>query len=125
MLICLRCGVEDLTGQIAKRVERHTSQLCSSCRARPTEKVDSILGKCKPHKGEFDLDKNIPLDVHGIPFMPGYRRCGNADCVEVDHITPAIEFERISITYRTGVRLSPDEHMRNLISEFITRRRKR
>jgi hypothetical protein len=125
MLICLRCGCEDLTGQIAKRVERHTSQLCSSCRARPAEKVDSVLGKCKPHKGDFDLDKSIPLDIQGTPFMPGYRRCGNADCVEPEHIVPEIEFERISITYRTGIRLAPDEQMKILAAEVFGRRKRK
>lgn len=124
-MICLRCGCEDLTGQIAKRVERHTSQLCSSCRARPTEKVDSILGKCKPHKGDFDLDTNTPLDVKGDPFMPGYRRCHNADCVEVEHIIPPIEFERINIYYRTGVRLTPNDQMKVLLAEVVKRRKSR
>ena len=57
--------------------------------------------------------------------MPGFRRCGNADCVEPEHIVSEIEFERISITYRTGVRLTPDEQMKILSAELFGRRRKR
>lgn len=119
---CLRCGIEDVNGQIAKRVERHTTQLCSSCRARPAEMVDSDLGKCVPHKGDFDLNTNTPLDDYGNAVMPGHRTCNHADCVEPSHVIPLIEFERISITYRTGVVLSPADQMKVLRAEIVKRR---
>ena len=119
---CLRCGIEDANGQIAKRVERHTTQLCSSCRARPAEMVDSDLGKCLPHKGDFDLNTNTPLDADGKTVMPGYRICKNADCVEPDHVLPLIELERVSIVYRTGVVLNPADQMKSLLGELVKRR---
>lgn len=121
---CLRCGAEDVNGQLAKRVERHTSQLCSSCRAKPTEKIDSALGKCKPHRGNFDLDTNAPLDGNGNLYLPGYRRCHHADCVEIDHIIPPVEFERISIYYRTGIKLTFEDQIDALMAERYSRKRK-
>lgn len=119
---CLRCGIEDDNGQIAKRVERHTTQLCSSCRARPAEMVDSILGKCLPHKGDFDLNTNTPLDAYGVAVMPGARTCKNADCVEPTHVVSLIELERVSIVYRTGVVLSPADQLKALRAEIVKRR---
>ena len=130
MLICLRCGAEDTNGKLAKRVERNTSQLCSSCRARPSARINSTMGKCIPHKGEFDLNTNQPLDENGNLFMPGTRLCGNADCCEPDHIerayTPevfSLEMERISISYRTGVQLSPQEQFKMVTAEYVKRKK--
>lgn len=122
-MICLRCGVEDVNGAIAKRVERHSSQLCSSCRARPSKTVDSEQGKCKPHKGDFDWATRQPIDNDGAVILPGVRSCHNADCVEPSHIIPDFEFERLDRSYITGVKLTPQEIYLSIIQERVKRRR--
>ena len=122
-LICLQCGVEDHNGAIAKRVERHSSQLCGDCRARPQKTVDSESGKCRPHKGEFDWATRQPVDDQGKPILPGVRACRNDDCVEPDHIIPDFEFERLDRSYITGIKLTPQQIYLSIINERIYRRR--
>jgi hypothetical protein len=84
--------------------------LCNSCKAVPvaTTKNSKVPTKCLPHVGEFDLDTNQPLDDAGEPFMPGLRRCGNADCVNTNHIMTFfdLEAERLDISYRTNKKLT-------------------
>lgn len=122
-MICLRCGVEDLNGAIAKRVERHSSQLCADCRARPSKSVESAKGKCRPHRGDFDWQTRQPIDEKGDPILPGVRTCENADCIEPDHIIPDYEFERYDRSYLTGVKLTPQQIYESIINERVKRRR--
>jgi len=119
-MVCIRCGYEDASGHIAKRVERGSTQTCQSCRARPAEKVDSNYGKCRPWHGEFDEHEN-PVDRFGKLYKPGVRLCMNADCVEVTHIVPSHlidpQLERHDISYRTGKKLTWLELLDKLESE--------
>lgn len=78
---CERCGVRwDATNA------RKNVKLCSSCRARPARTVHSDFGKCQPWRGMFGADESTPVDDDGQPVLPGFRRCGNADCMNRDHI---------------------------------------
>lgn len=121
-MVCLKCGYEDDSGHIAKRVERGSSQTCSSCRARPAKTVDGPHGKCKPWHGAFDQDDN-PLDDHGNQVLPGFRKCGHSDCIEQEHIFSAALSESLDISYRTGIKLTPAELWHKLMGERVLRRR--
>jgi hypothetical protein len=115
-MICSRCGRDDTTGSLDKRVERGASRICSDCRAKPAYKVLTEYGVCIPHHGEFDADDN-PLDEFGYLLMPGFRKCFKSDCVNPEHILNAAEIERHDISYRTGRKLSFKEFWAKLMKE--------
>jgi hypothetical protein len=85
MRVCYKCGTEDTTGYIAKRIERGAERLCQSCSARPAKHIQTKFGRCKPHHGKFD-DYDCPMDDNGEYILPGIRICGAKDCVEPTHI---------------------------------------
>lgn len=117
-MLCERCGYEDTTGLLEKRVDRGASKLCSSCRAKPAAVVKTEYGECLPWAGDFDANDN-PLDADGVLFRPGLRKCGNSDCVEPDHVLTFLnlELERHDISYRTGKKLSIKEFLAKLRRE--------
>lgn len=79
---CERCGHRWDASNARKNVA-----LCSSCRARPARTVYTPAGdRCKPWRGMFDMDEVTPVDDDGIPVLPGWRECGNFDCVNPDHV---------------------------------------
>ena len=109
MADCIRCGYADEA--ITKRVERGGQPICNSCAARPTQRVVTKFGVCRPHRGDFDRYDN-PLDPNGRPYRAGVRLCGNSDCIERTHIQKVVtdlEAERGSIAYRTGKKLDAAE----------------
>lgn len=114
-MVCSRCGLEDLTGSLEKRVERGASRVCANCRARPQTKIETKYGTCIPHQGEFDEHDN-PIDNYGRLILPGYRKCQASDCMNPEHIISATEIERHDISYRTGIKLT--------FTEFINKLRK-
>ena len=89
-MVCERCGLlEDLTPEPGEKQTRRRSNLCASCNAKPATTIPTAYGKCRPHKGPFDLEDN-PLDSFtGELYRPGKRLCGYSDCVEVKHIEAA------------------------------------
>lgn len=105
-MLCERCGYEDTTGLLEKRVDRGASKTCPSCRARPATVLKTAYGECMPHHGDFDEYDN-PLDSAGNLYRPGFRKCFASDCVNPEHIFGAPETERLDISYRTGIKLSP------------------
>ena len=109
-MLCERCGYEDTTGLLEKRVDRGASKLCSSCRAKPVSVIKTEFGDCKPWAGDFDTDDN-PLNPDGSLLLPGMRKCGNSDCVAEDHVLTFLnlEAERHDLSYRTGKKLSVKE----------------
>jgi hypothetical protein len=82
---CEQCGFEDDSGQLERRREKHLEVLCSSCLAKPARTVRTKYGLCRPHRGTFDNNDN-PLDRWNRAFRPGFRLCGNRDCIEPTHI---------------------------------------
>ena len=102
---CTICGyvftfnARNLTGRA------FDASLCKDCKAKPVRSVTKNGFLCTPHQGEFDLDTDQPLK-NGKPFMPGFRKCGNADCVKSTHVitVEAMTAERFSIEYRTNER---------------------
>lgn len=74
---CHRCGMtwED-------SATRKNSDLCQSCRARKTQKVDG----CIVWHGHFAEDMVTPIDDEGNEVLPGKRRCKRLDCVAPNHI---------------------------------------
>lgn len=60
--------------------------------------------KCKPWRGDIDLDTMTPLK-DGKPHMTGIRTCNKSDCVATDHVISAkeLEAERHSLFYLTGI----------------------
>jgi hypothetical protein len=76
---CARCGF--LWEVIASRKNQ---EVCQSCRARKQQKV----GTCLPWHGGFSFDFVTPVDDDGLEVMPGLRTCGNADCVNSEHVRP-------------------------------------
>jgi hypothetical protein len=119
-MFCDRCGYEDTSGLLEKRVDRGASKTCPSCRARPTSIVKTKFGDCLPHQGEFDDDDN-PLDDQGNLLMPGLRTCNASDCLNPEHILTVsdLEAERHDISYRTGQRLAPGEFLKRLLKELF------
>jgi hypothetical protein len=117
-MLCERCGYEDTTGLLEKRVDRGASKLCSSCRARPATTVKTEFGECLPWSGDFDTNDN-PLNKDGSLYLPGLRKCGNSDCVQLDHVLTFLnlETERHDISYRTGKKLSVKEFLAKLRRE--------
>ena len=105
---CQRCGAPIKSRHALKRAEQGEALLCSSCTAKPAKSVATAFGWCKPHHGQFDSDDN-PLDDHGKLYRAGIRLCRNRDCVEQTHIVDPSFFEGLDLSYRTGVKLTPDE----------------
>ena len=121
-MLCERCGYEDTTGLLEKRVDRGASKTCPSCRARPATVVKTEFGECMPHQGDFD-DYDNPLDANGELFRPGFRKCFKSDCVNPEHIFGAAEAERNDLSYRTGVKLSVKDLWDKIAGERVKRRR--
>ena len=48
--------------------------------------MNGPLGKCFPHHGDFAEDEITPVDGEGVAILPGVRKCGRQDCVNVEHI---------------------------------------
>ena len=48
--------------------------------------MNGPLGKCHPHHGDFDVDEVTPVDEFGVAMLPGRRKCGRQDCINVEHI---------------------------------------
>lgn len=126
---CTRCGIDITLDALATRRRRNDlSTLCKDCESTPRAKV----GMCKPWVGDVDLDTMQPLDERGRVFMPGERLCGNADCVNANHVDsddPAIlrykrevkgsyalsRYERRSLQRRFGD--LPDRELKKLAAE--------
>lgn len=74
---CKRCGAtwEDTA-------TRKNSDLCQSCRARKTQKIDG----CIVWHGHFGFDMVTPVDDEGEEVLPGIRICEKLDCVNPSHI---------------------------------------
>lgn len=89
-MICERCGlVEDTATEPGEKQTRRRSNLCASCNAKPATTIPTAYGKCRPHKGPFDLEDNPMDSFTGELYRPGKRLCGYSDCVEVKHIEVA------------------------------------
>lgn len=115
MKFCSNCRLEiDRKTLSYRRGKAALLTVCADCVA--VVKVDSSYGECWAHVGDFDADEN-PLNRDGVLLLPGFRCCGNADCVNAGHILHASEFERIDTSYVTGVRRSPAEVMARLQDE--------
>jgi hypothetical protein len=126
---CTRCGMDITLEALARRKTRNDpSTLCKDCDAAPRAKV----GMCRPWVGDVDLDTMQPLDERGRPFMVGERQCGNADCINANHIIsddPAVlrykrdvkeshalsRYERRSLQRRFGE--LPDAELKKLAAE--------
>ena len=115
-MVCSRCGIEDASGALEKRVERGASRVCQDCRARPAKVVRTAYGECWPHHGEFDEDDN-PLDDFGLKLFDGIRKCGKKDCVNPEHIVLAVEIERVFKAPRNGKKLTLAEKWKRLLKE--------
>ena len=81
--ICSRCG---FAWVVNKNKRQKPRPLCRSCRTGKSITVQDGDFKCLPWHGAFAEDMFTPIDDEGIPFMPGKRTCGNADCVSESHI---------------------------------------
>jgi hypothetical protein len=117
-MLCERCGNEDVSGLLEKRVDRGASKTCQSCRAKPQLTVKTAYGVCIPWQGDFDDNEN-PLDKDGNLYLPGMRKCGYSDCVEPDHVLTFLnlEAERHDLSYRTGKKLSVKEWLAKIRKE--------
>ena len=115
-MICSKCGRDDTTGALDKRVERGASRICADCRAKPAFKVVTDYGICIPHHGDFD-ERDNPLTKDGELLLAGFRKCFKSDCVNPEHIILATEVERHDISYRTGRKLSFKEFWAKLMKE--------
>jgi hypothetical protein len=86
---CTRCGMA--TGSTRPSVDGY----CEDCRSvlRPLPKtsrpvpfiLDGKESPCRSWAGDYD-DEDRPLAKDGSRYMPGERRCGHSDCVNVDHV---------------------------------------
>lgn len=119
-MTCERCGIEENSTRMEQRKIRKSALLCVSCAAKPARTVKTSYGVCEPHQGYFDEYDN-PLDDAGKLYRPGFRQCGNADCVAEDHVLliDVAEAERNDVSYRTGVKLSPVEWWIKLSKERL------
>jgi len=88
-MTCERCGYE---WQLSiKTIERRgPSQFCQDCTRKPTKIVSHNGLTCYPWQGEFDLERNVAI-YNGKPYQVGPRSCGNADCMNRNHIIEIIE----------------------------------
>jgi hypothetical protein len=116
-MICKRCGYEDPTTGILRKVERGGEQLCNSCTAKPVTRVRSEYGICRPWRGEVNGEMQ-PIDEKGNLVRAGVRKCGNSDCVAKSHIIDleALELERLSNVYKDGKKRLP-RTIKNLVAK--------
>jgi len=78
---CRRCGL-----RWDSNVSNRNAQVCSSCRATRAKTVNGAFGKCHPWHGDFAEDEVTPVDIEGVAILPGKRKCGKQDCVNIEHI---------------------------------------
>lgn len=102
---CERCG-STWTFSSRQLTRDYDSTTCADCKAKPQRHVIKNGLRCTPWDGEFDLDNNHPLK-DGKPYMIGPRKCGNADCVNKNHVLgiEALIAEQFDLSYRTGIKL--------------------
>jgi len=74
---CNRCG---WVWEVNTTRNKHDN--CQSCRSRKAQKVKD----CIAWHGHFAADQITPVDDMGNQVMPGYRFCGNSDCVNSAHL---------------------------------------
>lgn len=81
-IVCVRCGFTEF---VHPEKRKRKDELCADCRVRPAKTINYGLSKsCKPWHGEYDeCDRPV---LGGHVFLPGERKCGHGDCVEVTHI---------------------------------------
>lgn len=118
---CTKCGQQIPGVTLYKRQTRGSDNtLCVDCNAVPLTKIQAT--GCTPWTGDFDWDTMTPLK-NGKPYKAGIRGCGNADCVNRNHILPVSESsreliaEQFSVVYRTGIFRSYDELVADLKKE--------
>lgn len=88
-MTCERCGYKwELSTRTIDR--RGASDLCQSCIGKPTKIITANGFTCYPWQGDFDLENNVPL-LDGQPHLVGLRTCGNADCMNRNHVIPNTE----------------------------------
>jgi hypothetical protein len=91
-ITCERCGYESITS--SRNLYRQTNlKLCQSCKSTQANTVVKNGLACTPHRGEVDLNTMAPLNNEGEPYLPGYRICGMADCVNRSHILKERNFK--------------------------------
>jgi hypothetical protein len=90
---CQRCGYEWI--QSERQLYRDVDlNFCRSCTAKESKTVMKNGLSCTPHRGEVDLTTMAPLDNYGNLYLPGYRTCGMADCVNRSHILKKRNFKK-------------------------------
>jgi len=90
---CQRCGYEWI--QSERQLYRDVDlKYCRSCTAKESKTVMKNGLSCTPHRGEVDLTTMAPLDNYGNLYLPGYRTCGMADCVNRSHVTQPLQYKR-------------------------------
>lgn len=82
---CDRCGVKYTIS--SRRPGK--SDYCSSCIAKPTERITYSGAYCIAWHGQFDEQDN-PVKNNQL-YRPGVRTCGHRDCVRVSHIEPDVK----------------------------------
>jgi hypothetical protein len=114
---CQQCGVVIRKDVWMKNFSRNRDKwdYCKSCKAKPVAYVSfrhPVLGLicCVPHRGELD-DSWTPLNAKGEPFRPGFRVCGNRDCVSPSHIVDPYDVSaKVKEVFRkTGKLISLEE----------------
>lgn len=118
---CQTCGsIFDFRVEYLRRSSYDTTK-CKDCKAKPVNVVKTKFGLCTPHKGDFDWDTMQPLK-DGKPYLPGIRKCGNADCIARKHVITVNDLlaEQHSIEYRTGRRLTTWEFVTAIKKEKRT-----
>lgn len=102
---CTRCGFIFRFDSTYLSKRTYDPSLCKACKAKPAQIVKRDGWECRPWGGEIDLDTMQPLK-DGKPYLVGFRKCGNADCVKRTHVLTAQDLiaERFSIEYRTNER---------------------
>lgn len=114
-MYCDNCGCE-----VAKRVaklRRSTKSgqiVCDLCNS--VTKVKTKFGQCFSHNGDFD-ENDEPVNKFGSKVLPGYRRCGYRDCVNREHIIPAYEFERYSVSRYLGEKMKYSVLFEKIVAE--------
>jgi hypothetical protein len=121
---CTRCGFTITGHAMEKRRQRgDTNTECYDCTYRERQRTQKWQGTaCRPWEGNVDLDTMAPINEDGSYFMPGARRCGNADCVNKNHVITVptaqeLQAELLSTFYRTGKRQTYDQLVRAIKKE--------
>lgn len=78
---CTRCGFIWRTRQ-----PKFVGGVCSSCLAFQEKILRRGRLRCQPWQGRFAPDEVTPVNAAGSPILPGFRICGNSDCVSPKHI---------------------------------------